>query len=315
MIVIGVDVGGTSIKGAAIRDSGEILDRFQYDMNRDASPEDTFGHLAGIINSFMMEHHYNEEISGVGLGIPGLIDKEKGTVASSPNMPKWLNFNIVKFLEERINLPIKIVNDASAAALGEAIFGSGKDYKYLVMITLGTGVGGGIVYNKHLIDGMESTGAQLGHQIIEMDGRPCGCGRRGCLEMYASATALGNDTKIAMENHTDTILPEVVKEVGKLNARAAFIAAKKGDKVGQELVDNYVKYLGEGLLNICNTLRPEIIVLSGGVANEGDYLISKLDKYLEKYDYGMINAPKVIIKHATLGYDAGKIGAACLFFE
>ena len=284
-------------------------------MNRDASPEDTFGHLAGIINSFMMEHHYNEEISGVGLGIPGLIDKEKGTVASSPNMPKWLNFNIVKFLEERINLPIKIVNDASAAALGEAIFGSGKDYKYLVMITLGTGVGGGIVYNKHLIDGMESTGAQLGHQIIEMDGRPCGCGRRGCLEMYASATALGNDTKIAMENHTDTILPEVVKEVGKLNARAAFIAAKKGDKVGQELVDNYVKYLGEGLLNICNTLRPEIIVLSGGVANEGDYLISKLDKYLEKYDYGMINAPKVIIKHATLGYDAGKIGAACLFFE
>ena len=315
MIVIGVDVGGTSIKGAAIRDNGEILDRFQYDMNRDASPEDTFGHLAGIINSFMIEHHYNEEISGVGLGIPGLIDKEKGTVASSPNMPKWLNFNIVKFLEERINLPIRIVNDASAAALGEARFGSGKNYKYLVMITLGTGVGGGIVYNKHLIDGMESTGAQLGHQIIEMDGRPCGCGRRGCLEMYASATALGNDTKIAMENNKDTILPEVVKEVGKLNARAAFIAARRGDRVGQELVDNYVKYLGEGLLNICNTLRPEIIVLSGGVANEGEYLISRLDKYLAKYDYGMINAPKVIIKQAILGYDAGKIGAACLFFE
>ena len=315
MIVIGVDVGGTSIKGAAIRDNGEILDRFQYDMNRDASPEDTFGHLAGIINSFMIEHHYNEEISGVGLGIPGLIDKEKGTVASSPNMPKWLNFNIVKFLEERIHLPIRIVNDASAAALGEARFGSGKDYKYLVMITLGTGVGGGIVYNKHLIDGMESTGAQLGHQIIEVDGRSCGCGRKGCLEMYASATAIGNDTRIAMENNTDTILPEVVKEVGKLNARAAFIAARRGDKVGQELVDNYVKYLGEGLLNICNTLRPEIIVLSGGVANEGDYLISKLDKYLERFDYGMINAPKVIIKQATLGYDAGKIGAACLFFE
>ena len=133
--------------------------------------------------------------------------------------------------------------------------------------------------------------------------------------MYASATAIGNDTRIAMENNKGTILPEVVKEVGKLNARAAFIAARRGDKVGQELVDNYVKYLGEGLLNICNTLRPEIIVLSGGVANEGEYLISRLDKYLEKFDYGMINAPKVIIKHATLGYDAGKIGAACLFFK
>ena len=315
MIVIGVDVGGTSIKGAAIKDNGAILDGFAYPMDKSASPEETFGFLADSINAFIKEHHYEEEISGVGLGIPGLIDKEKGTVASSPNMPKWLNFNIVKFMEERIHLPIKIVNDASAAALGEARFGSGKDYKYLVMITLGTGVGGGIVYNKHLIDGKESTGAQLGHQIIEINGRPCGCGRRGCLEMYASATAIGNDTKIAMEKNKDTILPQVVEEVGKLNARAAFIAAKRGDKVGQELVDNYVMYLGEGLLNICNTLRPEIIVLSGGVANEGDYLIDKLNAYLEKYSYGMINAPKVILKQAELGYDAGKIGAACLFFE
>ena len=315
MIVIGVDVGGTSIKGAAIKDNGTILDVFAYPMDKSASPEETFGFLADSINNFMKEHHYEEEMSGVGLGIPGLIDKEKGTVASSPNMPKWLNFNIVKFLEERIHLPIRIVNDASAAALGEARFGSGKDYKYLVMITLGTGVGGGIVYNKHLIDGMESTGAQLGHQIIEINGRPCGCGRRGCLEMYASATAIASDTKIAMENNKDTILPQVVEEVGKLNARAAFIAAKRNDRAGIELVNNYVMYLGEGLLNICNTLRPEIIVLSGGVANEGDYLISRLDKYLEKYSYGMINAPKVIIKQASLGYDAGKIGAACLFFE
>lgn len=314
MIVIGVDIGGTSIKGAAIRDNGEILDRFSCLMNQEASPEETFSHLADLINNFIKEHHYDEKIVGVGMGVPGLINQKEGTVSSSPNMPKWLNFNIVKFMEERVNLPVKIVNDASAAALGEAKLGCGKDYKYLVMITLGTGVGGGIVFDKKLIDGFENTGAQLGHQIIEMNGRLCKCGRRGCLESYASATALINDTKKAM-NTPGSILQSVVDEIGCLDARAAFVAAKRGDKAGIELVNNYVMYLGEGLLNICNMLRPEVIVLSGGVANEGEYLISRLNEHLKKYSYGMVNAPKVDIKQASLGYDAGKIGAACLFFE
>ena len=315
MIVIGVDVGGTSIKGGAINDKGQVLDEFVLGIDRLAKPEVTFSELADAINEFIKEHHYEEKISGVGLGIPGLIDKETGIVASSPNMPLWLNFNIKDFLSSRLGLPIKIVNDASAAALGEARFGSGKEFNYLVMFTLGTGVGGGIVFNKQLIDGNKSQGAQLGHSIIVLNGRKCNCGRRGCLEAYASATALSNQTRIMMRQYPNSLLHECAKEVGKINAKVAFMAARRGDEAGMKLVTEYVMYLSEGILNYCNIFRPDVVVLSGGVANEGDYLINRVRDYIERRDYGYKNSPKVVIKQAELGYDAGKIGAASLFFE
>ena len=315
MIVIGVDVGGTSIKGGAINDKGQVLDEFVLGIDRLAKPEVTFSELADAINEFIKEHHYEEKISGVGLGIPGLIDKETGIVASSPNMPLWLNFNIKEFLSSRLGLPIKIVNDASAAALGEARFGSGKEFNYLVMFTLGTGVGGGIVFNKQLIDGNKSQGAQLGHSIIVLNGRKCNCGRRGCLEAYASATALSNQTRIMMRQYPNSLLHECAKEVGKINAKVAFMAARRGDEAGMKLVTEYVMYLSEGILNYCNIFRPDVVVLSGGVANEGDYLINRVRDYIERRDYGYKNSPKVVIKQAELGYDAGKIGAASLFFE
>ena len=314
MIVLGVDIGGGSIKGGAITDKGIILDEFVIPMDRFNSPEMTFAILAETINDFIKEHHYDEEISGVGLGVPGLIDKEKGVVSSSPNMPKWLNFNIVEYLSKRIKLPIKIVNDASAAALGEAKFGSGKKYKYLIMLTLGTGVGGGIVFNNQLIDGNESKGAQLGHATLVFNGRRCGCGRRGCLEAYASASALSKSTRYALEKHPESLLGEIAAKYGKLNGKIAFEAARLGDETAQKVVDDYIMYLSEGILDICNIFRPEIIVLSGGVANEGEYLTSRIEKYIQERDYGYKNSPKVVIKIAELGYNSGKIGAASLFF-
>lgn len=315
MIVIGVDVGGSSIKCGAVNDKGEVLDVFTMVINRYDEPEKTFGHLADEINKFINTHQYSEPISGVGLGIPGLINKDTGVVASSPNMPKWLNFNIKKCLEEKIKLPIRLVNDASAAALGEAKFGSGRKFKYLIMITLGTGVGGGIVFDGKLIDGNEGEGAQLGHHVLVMNGRQCSCGRRGCLEAYASASALGKQTKHLMRIYPDSLLYECAKELGRVNATVAFMAAKRGDQAGVKLVNNYVMYLSEGILNFCNIFRPDIVVLSGGVANEGEYLISKVRKYIQDREYGYKNSPKVEIKQAELGYDSGKIGAASLFFE
>ena len=315
MIVIGVDVGGGSIKGGAINDKGKVLDEFVIPINRFDEPEITFGALADAINNFINTHHYDEEISGVGLGIPGLINKDTGIVASSPNMPKWLYFNIKEFLSQRIKLPIKLVNDASAAALGEAKFGSGRKYQYLIMFTLGTGVGGGIVFNGQLIDGNEGEGAQLGHAVIVHNGRKCGCGRKGCLEAYASATALTQRTRYIMGLHPESILNDIYKETGKINAMTAFIAAKRGDPVAIELVNEYVMYLSEGILNYCNIFRPDVVVLSGGVANEGEYLISKIRKYIKERDYGYKNSPEVDIKQAELGYDSGKIGAASLFFN
>lgn len=315
MIVIGVDVGGNSIKGGAVNDEGKVLDEFTVPINRYDEPENTFGHLASEINDFIKTHQYDEPISGVGLGIPGLINKDTGVVASSPNMPKWLNFNIKEFLEKRIKLPIKLVNDASAAALGEAKFGSGRKYKYLVMFTLGTGVGGGIVFNGQLIDGNEGEGAQLGHSVLILNGRRCSCGRRGCLEAYASATALSKQTRYMMQLYPESLLHQCAEEVGRVNATVAFMAAKRGDPVGIKLINDYVMYLSEGIMNYCNIFRPDIVVLSGGVANEGEYLISRIRKYIEDREYGYKNSPKVEIKQAELGYNSGKIGAASLFFE
>ena len=166
-----------------------------------------------------------------------------------------------------------------------------------------------------LIDGNEGEGAQLGHSVIVYNGRRCGCGRKGCLEAYASATALSKQTKLAIKKHPESMLKSIADELGTVNARVAFMAAKKGDKEGLRLVEEYVMYLSEGILNYCNVFRPDVIVLSGGVANEGEYLISKIRNYIEVRNYGYINAPKVVIKQAELGYNSGKIGAASLFFE
>ena len=314
MIVIGVDIGGTSIKGAAIRDNGEILDRFSLPMEKYATGEESIGKMCDVINEFMKKHQYDEPISGIGMGVPGIHDKEKGIVKSSPNMPKWIDFPIKDLVEKRTGLPAKILNDASAAALGEAVYGSGKEYENLIMITLGTGVGGGIVLNKKLYDGLGGTGAQLGHNLIELGGRPCNCGRKGCLEAYASATALIKETLKAMEAHPESKMHEIAEKYGKVDARVAFDADRMGDPEGHRLVQEYVMYLGEGLMDYCNIFRPDVFVLSGGVANEGDYLITRLISYMEERHFGFLGSPKIPIKQASLGYDSGKIGAAALFF-
>ena len=314
MIVLGIDIGGTSIKGAAIRNNGEILDKFSLPMEKYATGEESIGKMCDVIDAFMKEHKYDEPISGIGMGVPGIMDREAGIIKSSPNMPKWINFNIKALVESRTGLPVKIINDASAAAYGEATFGSGKDYNNLIMLTLGTGVGGGIVLNKHLYDGLGGTGAQLGHSLLYLGGKLCGCGRKGCLEAYASATALIKETNKAMEEHPESLMHEVAKEIGKVDARVAFEADRRGDKEGHRLVEEYVMFLGEGLLDYCNIFRPDIFVLSGGVANEGDYLISRLEKYMADRNYGFLGAPATPIKQASLGYDSGKVGAAALFF-
>ncbi|MCR4911310.1 MAG: ROK family protein, partial [Bacilli bacterium] len=309
MLAVGIDVGGTSIKGAVIKDTGEVLDRFSMPTDKNALPEEVIGQLCDLVNQTLYEHSYEDKVAGIGIGIPGTFNKETGVIINLANLPKWNGFELKKFMESRTHLYVKIVNDADAAALAEAKFGVGKDYNYLLMITLGTGVGGGIVINKNLYNGHLGMGGELGHMVIEMDGELCGCGRKGCFEAYASATALIRQTKFAMESHPDSLLHEEAAKLGIIDARVAFNAEKRGDVAAKEVVENYVKYLSEGLLNYCNILRPQIIVLSGGVANEGENLLGRVRTYMALHNWGMKKMPEVVIKQATLGYDAGKIGA------
>ena len=311
MIALGVDIGGTSIKGAAITDKGEILDRFSLVMDKLANPEESIGKMCSVIKDFLKDKQYRHDIVGVGLGVPGILDRELGLVKSSPNMPKWINFNIKKFVENELKLPVKIVNDASSAVLGEARFGSGKEYKNIIMITLGTGVGGGVIIDHKLYDGLGGTGAQLGHAIIRYNGRQCSCGRKGCLEAYASATALIKQARINLSKYPESGL----NKVKDIDAKVIFEQEKLGDKLAKKLVKEYVTYLSEGLLDYSNIFRPDVFLLSGGVANEGDYLIKKIVRYMKRHHYGYVNAPEIPVKLASLGYDSGKIGAASLLFE
>ena len=313
MIAIGIDVGGTSIKGATIKEGGKILDRFSMPTDKNLPPEEIFSPLCDTIITLLKEKQYSEPIAGIGVAIPGTFNNKTGEVVNCPNLPTWAGFPVKKYIEDKCHLFVKVVNDADAAALGEAKFGSGKDVNYMLMLTLGTGVGGGIVINKQIYNGNLGMGAELGHMVIEVNGRPCGCGRKGCFEAYGSATALIKETKRMMEEHPESLLNKYAEELGVVDARVAFLAEKAGDKYAKEIVDDYVMYLSEGILNYCNIFRPNAVVLSGGVANEGDNLLDRVRAYLKLHNYGMKNSPQVQIRQAELGYDSGKIGAAALF--
>lgn len=315
MFAIGIDIGGTSIKGAVVNDAGKVLTRFAMDVNKDASGEDEVNRFCDVMIKSINDYDNSIKLEGIGIGMPGILDMDKGVVITSPNLPKWNGIYISKLISKRMGLPVYINNDANVATLGEARFGSGKEYSNLIMLTLGTGVGGGIIIDNKLYDGYKHMGAELGHMVIRVNGEKCGCGRRGCFEAYASATGLIKMSKKEMDKNPDSLMHEIANEFGKVNAKVVFEASRRGDKAAIRVMKRYVRYLGEGILNYCNIFRPEVVVLSGGVANEGDYLLDQVRHFLKNHSYGMKGSPKVELKVASLGYDSGKIGAACLVFD
>ena len=314
MIAIGIDIGGTSIKGAGITKEGKVLEVFSMPVIKGDSQDATINKLIDAINNYIKDQGFKkEEILGIGLGVPGVMDTKAGVITYSNNL-QWYDLPIVDLIEKGTGLKVKITNDANAAALGEAKYGAGKKYKNIIMITLGTGVGGGIIIDGKIFEGNLGKGAELGHSVLVLDGEQCSCGRKGCFEAYASATALIRDTKRAMDKNKKSKCWEISEKLGKVDARVAFEAERAGDEVGHQLVENYVKYLGEGCLNYFNIFRPEALILSGGIANEGEYLLSRLRKYFEDRNYGFQGTPKVDLLVSELGYDSGKIGAGALFF-
>jgi glucokinase len=272
--------------------------------------------LGNKILSFINENKMqNNEIVGLGIGCPGAIDSENGVIDYSNNL-KWSDVPIKEILEKITGLKVKITNDANAAALGEAYFGAGKEASSVILLTLGTGVGGGIIINGKVYEGNQGKGAELGHTIIEINGRPCTCGRKGCLEAYASATALISDTKEIMKKNPDSLMWKLVNyDIDLVNGKTPFTAKLQGDTYANEVINQYINYLGEGILNFCNIFRPEIIVLSGGIAQQGKDLLDPLISHCEKNDYGFKGTPKVKITTAKLGYDSGIIGSASLFIN
>ena len=308
--VFTLDIGGSTIKAGKFDLDGVLVDYFETRTNVDK--DDPVNSLINYLKEIIDNVKASDEIEYLGIAVPGPV--RDGVVLGCENI-NWGRVELQKILEEIYpNIKIAILNDANAATLGEWYFGSGEKVNNLIMVTVGTGIGGGIVIDGKLFEGNLGKGAEFGHALLVMDGRPCGCGRKGCLEAYASATALVNDAKEMMEEHKDSKMWKIKEDLGVMDARVPFEAAKQGDEYAEILINNYVKYLSEGLINYFNIFRPEAVILSGGVAEEGEFLISKIRKYCEERFFGLKMSPPVDVIKSMVGYDAGKIGAAALFF-
>ena len=313
-VYIGVDVGGMSIKAGAVNLNGEILvkDKVVTDGKHvDVFLKDIKELLIKIINECKEKEF---DVKGIGFGVPGMVDNKKGLINKMANID-GRDVPLKEYLND-LNLPIYLSNDANVAALGEQRFGVAKGLNNVVLLTLGTGIGGGLILNGKLYEGNEGKGAELGHVCLLLNGRNCGCGRKGCLEAYASASALLRMTREYMEKYKDSMMWEYCNnDINNVDGLTSFECAKKGDEAANKLIDEYIMYLGEGMLDFANIFRPEAFVIGGGISNQGEYLTNKLKAYLAKQNYGYEGAPASDVLIAKLKNDAGIIGAASLLMD
>lgn len=308
---IGVDIGGTTIKIGIVEEDGTISAKSV--INTEKTADAVIDTLAAAIEKLLSENGLNEhKIKGIGIGCPGSVTAKTGVVEFSGNL-HWDKVELVKGLKSRINTEYRLTNDANAAAYGETVYGAAKGFSDVVMFTLGTGVGGGIIIDKKLYEGNESKGGEVGHTLLVMNGEECTCGRKGCIEAYISATALIRDTKRAMTKDASSKMWDYAdNDINNVNGRTAFAMEKEGDAAATEVVNNYVAYLSEAIMDYCNIFRPEAFVIGGGISGEGKNLTDRIEAYCEPRFYGFKGTPKVKILTATLGNDAGIIGAAAL---
>ncbi|MBO4380951.1 MAG: ROK family protein [Clostridia bacterium] len=312
MKYIGIDIGGMSIKAGVVLEDGTIL--CKKTVETDANQEDVkiVKDIARLIDGLLKENGIEKsDIAGVGIGSPGSVYDEKGIIRYSCNI-NFKNTPIAKLLKEFTGIDnVKVSNDANCAALGETLFGAGKGAKNTVMLTLGTGVGTGIVVDGKLLTGNRSAGAEGGHITINLGGPVCGCGKKGHLEAYASATALMNQIEDAVKKHPESLLAVQVAKEG-LSGKVVFDCKEQGDKVAENVVKRYLKYVGIGLVNYANIFYPEVLIIGGGISNQGDNIVKPLQRYVSRNVYGAEYNPKIKVACATLKNDAGIVGAACL---
>lgn len=307
-MVIGIDLGGMSAK-AAVLCGGSLNGKVTVETSLKDTPQATAEKLAGLAYAAAEKAGIAyDDITAIGIGSPGAIDSATGTVVSWTNFG-WENVELARLVSEYSNKPVYVLNDANAAALGEARYGAGKKYSDSVLVTLGTGVGGGIMLGGKLFEGHKSAGAEIGHTVIRQGGELCTCGRKGCFERYASASALIRATKRAMESDKGSLLWKFAPALDEVNGRTAFLARAEGDETAKKVVDDYIAALGEGIVNLINILRPQAVILGGGISHEGENLLAPLREFIRPQVYAFDYAP-VELLCAALGNDAGLFGAA-----
>ena len=318
MYYLGIDLGGTNIAAGIVNDEYQIIKKKSVPTLAHRDGKEIMKDMGKLCLDLIKEAGLTlDDIAYAGIASPGTANSETGVVEYANNLP-FRNFPIADLLTEYTGIKkVYIENDANAAAKAEAIAGAARGAKFSVMITLGTGLGGGIVIDGKVYSGFNFAGAELGHVVIEKDGKQCTCGRRGCWETYSSATGLTNMTKEAVlqarkEGRKTKIEELIGGNIDNCNARVAFTAMKQGDEVGAEIVDKYISYLACGIANMINIFQPNVLSIGGGVCNEKDYLLVPLKEKIFAETYNKDSSKCTEIKIAELGNDAGIVGAAVL---
>ncbi|MCL2819668.1 MAG: ROK family protein [Oscillospiraceae bacterium] len=307
---LGIDLGGTDIKVGIINEDYGIVKKHSVPTQAHRSAEEVIADMAAAGKAVAHMAGISEnDIEHIGIGVPGAVNSRTNIIIKTPNLG-WNNLDFIPIFKKHWDMPVFLGNDADAAALAEVYAGAARDYDNVILLTLGTGVGGGFVFDKKIFTGC-GFGTEPGHIIIVVDGEPCGCGARGCLEAYASVTGLIREALRIMAEYPDSLLYKLCDgEFSRVNGRIIFDAVKQGDKAAKIIVDDYVKYLGAGIATLCNALRPQAVILGGGVCEAGEPLFGPLDSIVETmiFKTGDGEIPPII--KAELGNDAGIIGAA-----
>lgn len=312
MYTIGIDLGGTNIAAGLVDSSYRIVRKTSRPTGAERSADEIVKDMAEVCRTLCEEQGIDiGQIGSVGIATPGTADTDSGTVVYANNLP-FRNYPIAAKLKALFPVAkVAIANDANAAAYGEAVAGAGAGKKDFVMLTLGTGVGGGVIVDGKLYTGFNYAAGELGHMVIVHGGQPCTCGRKGCFEAYSSATGLIRMTKTKMLERKDSVMWELVGgDIEKVNGRTAYDAKRKGDAAACEVVDEYVSYLATGTANLINIFQPSVLAFGGGVANEKEALLAPLRVLVEEQTY--TTGERTEIKSAVLGNDAGIVGAAAL---
>ena len=310
---VGIDLGGTNIVAGVVDENYNIISKASTKTNCPRPEKEIADDMAKM--ALQAVKNANLEISDIewiGIGTPGIANSATGIIERANNLG-FVSTPMVKYIKETIDKPVFIENDANAAAYGEFVAGAAKEARNAICVTLGTGVGAGIIIDGKIYSGSNYAGAEIGHTVIEVDGAECSCGRKGCFEAYSSATGLIRMSKEAMEKNPDSIMNKMAQEKGgKVTARTSFDAMRAGDKSAKEVVDKYIKYLAAGITNTINIFQPDILCIGGGVCNEGDPLLLPVKALVENEDFAKNSEKRTEIVIAKLGNDAGIIGAAFL---
>src|SRR6516164_54690 len=318
---IGVDLGGTNLRIAAVDNNGKLLEKLTLGTEVKRGRDFVISEMVSAIQSLRTKYNGVGNLMGMGIGVPGFIDMDTGTVMDSPNLPDWTRFPVRELIEQRLGTTVILENDANAAAMGEKWLGAGRDYEHMIMYTLGTGVGGGIVMNGLLWHGMNGMAGELGHFTIYPDGHPCGCGNNGCLEQYASATAVVRMAREAIARGEASELERSAKDNVEFSARVIYTLAIQGDVAAQKIFEKVGKALAIGIGAMVNSLNLPIYVIGGGVSSAWDAFAPAMFAEMKWRSsiYGLTSPEHpdrekkhTIVTRALLGSDAGLYGAARL---